>query len=271
VSFDRAAGYYDATRGYPAGVPERIRDAIVRVAGAGPGSRFLELGVGTGRIALPFISGGLDYTGVDLSLAMMAELRRKLADAPVAPRLTCGDVMHLPLAGAAFDVVIAVHVLHLLDDWRQALREARRVLRPAGRMVLSQSGWNARDDETPDPPQIVGARWRAILKDLGVDRSVRPRGHWMQDEEVLAELRAMGAAADLVTLVEYRRPGRSARETVGHYRERIYSSEWHTPEEIHAEAARRLERWLAEECPDPDAAPDGTASFNAVVASWSGE
>ncbi|HWQ15951.1 MAG TPA: class I SAM-dependent methyltransferase [Roseiflexaceae bacterium] len=269
-SFDRAASYYDATRGFPEGVPEQIRDAIVRAVGAGPETHFLEVGVGTGRIALPFIRAGYHYMGVDLSLAMMAEVRRKLTDAPTAPALVRGDVMHLPLADASFDVVIGVHVLHLLDDWRQGLREARRVLRPVGHMIFSQSGWNSRAGEPPDPSRLVGERWNAILKELGVDRSARPRGQWMDDQEVLAELRAMGATAELVTLLEYRRPGSSAREAVDHFRNRIYSSDWHTPEEVHAEAARRLERWLAEECPDPDAAPEGMASFNAVVAAFTG-
>jgi ubiquinone/menaquinone biosynthesis C-methylase UbiE len=79
VSFDRAAEYYDATRGYAEGSAERIRDAIAAYAGAGQHTRFLELGVGTGRIALPFIRAGYDYTGVDISPAMMQRLAGKLA------------------------------------------------------------------------------------------------------------------------------------------------------------------------------------------------
>ena len=55
ASFDRAAEYYDTTRGYAPGSAEGIRDAIVTYTGAGRNARFLELGVGTGRIALPFI------------------------------------------------------------------------------------------------------------------------------------------------------------------------------------------------------------------------
>src|SRR3954470_15795923 len=80
VSFDRAAEYYDITRGYADGSAERIRDAIVAYTTAGRNTRFLELGVGTGRIALPFIRAGYDYTGVDISPAMMARLAGKLAD-----------------------------------------------------------------------------------------------------------------------------------------------------------------------------------------------
>src|SRR4051794_8638282 len=79
VPFDRAAEYYDATRGYAEGSAERIRDAIVAYTGAGRNTRFLELGVGTGRIALPFIRAGYDCTGVDISPAMLARLADKLS------------------------------------------------------------------------------------------------------------------------------------------------------------------------------------------------
>src|SRR5262245_29942346 len=82
VSFDRAAEYYDTTRGYAAGSAERIRDAIVAYIGAERDARFLELGVGTGRIALPFIRAGDHYTGVDISQAMLERLSGKLTGDP---------------------------------------------------------------------------------------------------------------------------------------------------------------------------------------------
>src|SRR5215217_6360054 len=144
VSFDRAAEYYDATRGYRAGSAEQIRDAIVAHTSAGPATRWLELGVGTGRIALPFIRAGFDYTGVDISQAMMDRLVAKLADDPgkVGYRfqLHQGDISELPFEDSAFDVIMMVHVLHLVADWQAVLREARRVLRPGGWLLLGQDG-----------------------------------------------------------------------------------------------------------------------------------
>ena len=82
VNFDRAAAFYDATRALPDGVAEQVRDAVLDRVGARPGTRFLEVGVGTGRIALPFVRAGHAYCGVDLSAAMLGALREKLiADA----------------------------------------------------------------------------------------------------------------------------------------------------------------------------------------------
>ena len=80
ISFDRAVEYYDSTRGYPPEIAEAIGSALIGATDATPQTRFLEVGVGTGRIALPIIARGHDYTGVDISAAMMSRLRAKLVD-----------------------------------------------------------------------------------------------------------------------------------------------------------------------------------------------
>ena len=82
VNFDRAAAFYDATRALPDGVAEQVRDAVLERVGARPGTRFLEVGVGTGRFALPFVRAGHAYCGVDLSAAMLGALREKLIAGP---------------------------------------------------------------------------------------------------------------------------------------------------------------------------------------------
>ena len=64
MSFDRVADVYDATRALPEGVPGAITRRIEEATYAGPETRFLELGVGTGRIAEPLIAAGYPYTGV---------------------------------------------------------------------------------------------------------------------------------------------------------------------------------------------------------------
>jgi ubiquinone/menaquinone biosynthesis C-methylase UbiE len=146
VNFDRVAHVYDETRGLPEGVPEKVRDRIVAATGSGTDTRFLELGVGTGRIALPFINAGHRYTGTDISEQMIARLRQKVGEGPNRLTLVTADLSKpLPFADESFDVLIAVHVLHLLDDWRAGLREARRVTVPAGCMLSEYRvvGWTA--------------------------------------------------------------------------------------------------------------------------------
>jgi ubiquinone/menaquinone biosynthesis C-methylase UbiE len=254
VSFDRAADYYDATRGYPPGVDNQVRDGIVRQAGLAPSARLLELGVGTGRIALPFIRAGYEYTGVDISREMMTRLRTKLAashDAGMRYRLVGGDVMRVPLASATFDAVVMVHVLHLVDDWRAVLDEARRLLRPGAPLVLADD--NHIVATPPTPPEQVFHAWSAILDDLGVPpEQRRARAVRGLDEQFVTYLRATGASVEHLNLVEYTDEPHTARETVAGYRERIFSSCWFIPDEVHAEVSDRLDRWLNEECSDPD-------------------
>jgi SAM-dependent methyltransferase len=277
ISFDRAAGYYDATRGYGEGAAEAIRDAIVAYTGASKRARFLELGVGTGRIALPFIRAGFDYTGVDISQAMMDQLAAKLAADQGAAgyrfELRQADATALPFADAAFDVILTVHVLHLVADWQAAVREARRVLRRGGWLVIGfDEGPEAsrlEPHEALPAPARVRARWREIRRELGLDKPTGRSNLWGADERLVAYLQSLGARTDLVRLAEVARPAVSAREVAERQKARMYSSDWHTPDDLHAEASRRLDEWLAREVAAPDERVATTGHFAAVTATWS--
>jgi len=71
----------------------------------------LEVGVGTGRIALPLQKRGFDLVGADLSKGMLQKARAK-----GLRNLLLGDADQLPFADKTFDGVILAHVIHLLDD-----------------------------------------------------------------------------------------------------------------------------------------------------------
>jgi SAM-dependent methyltransferase len=265
VSFDRAAAFYDATRALPDGVAEEVRDALLARVGARPGTRFLEVGVGTGRIALPFIRARDAYVGVDLSPAMLAALRDKLAAGAALPALACADAMALSFRPSAFDVVLLFHVIHLVDDHLQTLAEVRRVLRPAGRLIVSANEYAAQERRDAESGRAqtgahrVTHRWNAILTELGVDRGRRSRGLWISDEALTADLEQLGASVERVVLVRYRNHPRTARQIAAAHRDRVFSSDWATPDGVHAEASRRLEQWLDAEHGAPDApfADDG--------------
>jgi ubiquinone/menaquinone biosynthesis C-methylase UbiE len=272
IVFDQAAEYYDSTRGYPEGVPERIRDAIVATTEASEETRFLELGVGTGRIALPFIRAGYDFTGVDLSQPMMEQISRKLAADSQADnyryRLLEADITHLPFDDDSFDVAMAVHVLHLVDGWQQAIREAYRVLRkPGGELLLGQDA--AIEDAPPSAQRLVNARWDAILAELGVERDrLVPGAPGSRAAVIEPFLHELGAQTRSVTLVEHATLPLSPREMARRHKERQYSRDWMLPDDVHAEAVRRLDTWLRTECPEPDRPITATARFMALVARW---
>jgi ubiquinone/menaquinone biosynthesis C-methylase UbiE len=97
----------------------------------------LDLGTGTGRMLelfAPSIERGL---GIDLSPAMLALARARLDRAGLRHcSVRQGDIYDLPLPRDAFDVVIVHQVLHYLDDGARAIREAARVLRPGGVLLV---------------------------------------------------------------------------------------------------------------------------------------
>jgi ubiquinone/menaquinone biosynthesis C-methylase UbiE/DNA-binding transcriptional ArsR family regulator len=116
-----------------ASVEEAIRSAL----GDKPFRSLLDLGTGTGRMLELFgaeIERGL---GLDLSLDMLLLARDRLERAGLKHcSVRQGDIYDLPLGNDSFDVVILHQVLHFLDDGARAIREAARVLRPGGRLLV---------------------------------------------------------------------------------------------------------------------------------------
>lgn len=98
------------------------------------GPEIIDIGVGTGRAALPLVADGYHVTGIDSSQAMLDETRRLAAGAPIS--LKVGDVAALPCGDSAFDCAVALNVLVHFPNWRESLLEWKRVVRPGGRMVF---------------------------------------------------------------------------------------------------------------------------------------
>ena len=137
VVFDRAADYYDETRGFPPGEETGAVAQFVQAGNLTHTSRVLEVGIGTGRIALPLAAHVGSITGIDLSRRMMERLRAKQTGEPVA--VVEGDATRLPFPDSTFDAVTASHIFHLIPEWQVALAEVARVLRPDGLLL---HGWN---------------------------------------------------------------------------------------------------------------------------------
>ena len=134
VNFDRAVGYYDATRALPAATMEQLTGLLATELGSR--QPCLEIGVGTGRFALPLHAAGISMTGTDISGQMLRRLAANAGGISPFP-LAQADATRLPFAAETFGSVLAVHVLHLVPDWRVAVDEAVRVLRPGGALVAS--------------------------------------------------------------------------------------------------------------------------------------
>ncbi|MCC7209376.1 MAG: methyltransferase domain-containing protein [Anaerolineae bacterium] len=219
VTFDRAADYYDATRAFPPGQEVGAAQALARAGNLGAHSSVLEIGIGTGRVALPLARFVGRVYGVDLSRRMMARLLAKRQDEAIF--MAEGDATRLPFAAGRFDAVVAVHVFHLIAGWRDALAETARVLRPGGVVISGAEGRNA-----------LSAFWDAV--DGKASARARPGVPHEKRETFLEEAGWIPAGVVRHTYTEQRIPQRF----IDGLRARIFSSTWEMDDaEIEARAA----------------------------------
>lgn len=258
VAFDRAAGYYDATRGFPPGEEAAAAALFVAAGNLTAQSHALEVGIGTGRIALPLALCVGRLTGVDLSRPMLDRLRAKRRTEPVS--VVRGDITRLPVASCAFDAVIAVHIFHLVPGWQRALQEVARALRPGGRLL---SGWNDRtvraggagaaasdliwaawtDAIAQDEPPNVGvprAQYATFAVDAGWVPAGAPQRHTFTGQRTVR---------DLVTRLD----------------QRVWSSSWRLPDDVHARGMAAIRDVIAAHQIDLDAVVTLDMTFNVAA------
>jgi demethylmenaquinone methyltransferase/2-methoxy-6-polyprenyl-1,4-benzoquinol methylase len=102
------------------------------------GGRALDVGTGTGDLALALVeSGARQVVGVDFVTDMLTSARAKITRAGRQDRATVlqADALHLPFADDSFDCVVNGFLLRNVGDLPAALAEMARVLRPGGRLV----------------------------------------------------------------------------------------------------------------------------------------
>ena len=169
LSFDRAAEIYDRTRVTDDRSLVDAIDLLDRVVPAGP---TLEIGAGTGALALPLSARGRPVVGVDISTPMLAKLRAKDPDRRV--QVAVADATSLPFAGASFTGAYCRWVLHLIAGWSEAVRELCRVVRPGASIVVEPGGysgewrtvWLRFVEELGEPAEPLGLDVRGGYADL---------------------------------------------------------------------------------------------------------
>ncbi len=147
VDFGKTADDYTRHR---AGFPDRLFDRLAAFGIGKPGQRVLDLGTGTGSLARGFARRGAEVTGLDIAPEMLAAAAELAAAEGLEVDFREGGAEATGLPDSAFDVVSAGQCWHWFDS-AAAAAEARRLLRPAGRIVLCHFDW------LPLPGNVVAA------------------------------------------------------------------------------------------------------------------
>jgi len=231
IRFDTAADHYDKTRA----VSDETMDRTISLLSSElrDRGRVLEVGVGTGLLALRLHESGIRVSGLDLSAPMLAKLVEKAGGAPPFP-LVLGDATTMPFADGAFGAAYLRWVLHLIPGWRAALAEMARVVRPGGVLLLSLGAF----DE-------VGTAIRARFSEI-TGLSTDPVGlMWGEHDALDAELEGLGARLRVLPAIL-----EEGEEPLGTFLDAIeegrWSWTWHVPEDARLDAVRELRPWAEE-------------------------
>jgi SAM-dependent methyltransferase len=156
------------------------------------GEPILEIGAGTGRVALDLARRGHSVIALERDRALAAELGRRAAELPV--EVVCADACHFELDRAAALCIAPMQTVQLLDDRPGFLRCARAALAPGGVLAIALLGDDVQPFElelSPDIVELDGVRY------LSAPTALRETA----DSVVLERRRtARGAGREQVTL-----------------------------------------------------------------------
>lgn len=117
------------------------RDLLLPLMPKEPAS-VVDLGCGTGSLAVLLAEAGYEVSGVDLSRRMLELAEAKAAAKEVHVEFRHGDAADPPCVAGAYDVVLVRHVLWAMPDPAAALARWTGLLRPGGRLVLVEGRWS---------------------------------------------------------------------------------------------------------------------------------
>jgi ubiquinone/menaquinone biosynthesis C-methylase UbiE len=233
VGFDRAAEYYDRTRGFSPEAFDALTEVLVReLRGRG---RCLEIGVGTGLLALALAERGIPMVGADIARPMLQQLIEKSGGTAPFP-LVQADATRLPFPDGSLGSAVFRHILHLIPDWQGALAELVRVCRRSGRLVFVEGTFH------DGPWWGVVSRFLSEAGDIpfGVGLDARDTA---QAHDALLALGARGG--EVASIQDH------SRETIGEFLDQMeagmHSWTWRVDEADRRRAVHAVRVWAAEQ------------------------
>ncbi len=142
---DRLGGWVASASAYigfqDAGDPNRtllLDPVMLRLCGDATGAAVLDLGCGEGRFSRMLAERGARCTGIDVTREMCLTARERDAS---PNEYAVSDAARLPFATASFDLVVSYVTLVDIPDFRAAIAESARVLRPGGAIIVANLGF----------------------------------------------------------------------------------------------------------------------------------
>lgn len=139
--YNLAAKEYDKKEGY---LNSFEKNRLLPLFGDVVGNKILDVGAGTGRIALQLAKLGADVTALDVSPEILTVLKQKNSRVETV----IGDAENLPFLDASFDSVVSAFVIVHLKDLHRSFDEAYRVLKDGGTFIVTNINQK-------DPPVIT--------------------------------------------------------------------------------------------------------------------
>lgn len=243
MSFDRVAAIYDETRGTPPDVAAAVTSALLDVLhGVAARPRLLEVGIGTGRIAVPLVEAGVRVTGIDISPAMLGVLLGKRRDVHVM----LAEAAHPPVRDLSFDAALFSHVLHLVPDPAATVEAVVGLVRDDGALIhLSDD-----HEERKDHLRAGDITWDVLGELTSVERP--PDGHKLGVAAFHRVAAGRGWPVEDRLVTSYPAPFKP-RRAIELMRGRVNSSSWFIPDEAMDAVVSEVERRFAAEWGDLDA------------------
>lgn len=185
--FSKAAAHYDNHAHLQQRVLRRLVEQVEPLVA--PGALILDAGCGTGQCA--GLLAGREFVQLDLSHAMCAVAARNGHDA------ITGTMEALPFADGVFDAVISSLALQWLPDWRQAMEELRRVLKPGGVLAVSTFAAATLHELRESFAAVDGAPHVSPFTDVQGWRSETIIEHFPDMQALMRALKVIGAANKL--------------------------------------------------------------------------
>lgn len=195
--------------------------------------RVLDIGAGTGRVAIAFAGIGYRTVALDPALPMLNELRRKAPASQV--QVVAGEGARLPFDTWHFDAVILARLLYLMSDWQIVLQQAYDRLKPGGCLFHE---WG--NGEAGEVWVQIREKARMLFEAAGIERPFHPGARSEAEVDDYLTVLGLNRSNEL-------RIGPGPRTRLGDFVDKIVSGElsyiWNVPAHVRESCLPKLKKW----------------------------